>query len=81
MGKKYERVGGDAGKNLHFAENDGYSNLIIAIIYSGIISHDVDFLLSDWCAHLLDSIGCKLSGPELLAAYDLRKGDEKDGKR
>ena len=80
MGRKYEQVGGYAGKNLHFSENEGYENLIVAIIYSGIISHDVDFLLSDWCAHLLDSIGCNLSGPELLAAYDLRRG-EKDGKR
>lgn len=80
MGKNYERACGYAGKNLHFAENDGYKNLIVAIIYSGVISHDVDFLLSEWCAHLLDNIGCKLSGPELLAAYDMRKG-ERDGKR
>ena len=81
MDRKYEQAGGYAGKNLHFAENDGYKNLIVAIIYSGVISHDVDFLLSDWCAHLLDSIGCELSGPELLATYDLRKGDEENGKR
>lgn len=81
VGRKYEHAGGYAGKNLHFAEDDGYNNLIVAIIFSGIISHDVDFLRSDWCAHLLDSIGCELSGPELLAVYDLRKGDEKGGKR
>lgn len=80
MGKRNERACGYVGINLCFAENDGYNNLIVAIIISGIINHDVDFLLSDWCAHLLDSIGCNLSGPELLAAYDLEKG-EKDGKR
>ena len=79
---KYERghaCGADG--NLHTATENPWLNLALAVVYSGVASYDLDFLLGDWCATLLNAIGCKLDGPELLAAYAMNRGDVNNGKR
>lgn len=61
--------------------DDDVVNLARAIVYSGVVECDIEFLSGEWCELLLDNLGCNLSGLELLAAYQRRKESKKHGKR
>lgn len=47
-----------------------YQNIAIAIIHSGVITRDMEFLMGDWCAWLLDMCGSRLTGLDLLNIYE-----------
>lgn len=61
---------------LNTASPDPYVSLAAAVVYSGVVSGDFDFLESEWCGFLLHEIGCRLSGLELLDGYVQRRERE-----
>lgn len=75
----------ETGRNrsgkIRFASDDYYVNLACLVVHSGVVEEDTEFLNSEWCAQLLDFIGVKQSGMELLAGYLKRKERVKNGKR
>lgn len=69
MSKKYK--GYDSWLNT--ASRDPYISLATAIVYSGVVTEDENFLSGEWCEYLLHHIGCGLTGNELLAGYRERR--------
>ena len=67
----------DTGRNyftkVRFCSDDYFTNLAAVIVYSGVTTGDVDFLISEWCDRLLDFLGISLSGIDLLSKYQERK--------
>lgn len=47
-----------------------YHTIAIAILHSGVVTRDIEFLTSDWCSWLLDMCGTHLTGLDLLNIYD-----------
>lgn len=50
--------------------DDYYTNIALAILHSGVVTRDLAFLTSDWCAWLLDMCGSRLTGLDLLNIYE-----------
>lgn len=62
-------TGRNRSRQIRFCSDDYYESLAALIVHSGIITGDVEFLQSEWCAQLLDFLGVSLSGMELFSKY------------
>ena len=62
-------TGRNRSTQVRFCSDDYYESLAALIVHSGIITGDVEFLQSEWCAQLLDFLGVSLSGMELFSKY------------
>lgn len=67
--------------HLRTISEDYYTRIACAIVHSGIVTEDYEFLTGEWCEWLLDVLGIGLSGIDLLLAYKERTGGDTNGKR
>lgn len=81
MHKGVKKPGRNRSPRLRTISDDYYTRIACAIVHSGIVKEDYEFLTGDWCAWLLDALGISMSGVELLLAYKERTGGETNGKR
>lgn len=84
---KFDRrnTGRYLSSKVRFCSDNFYKNLAVTIVYSGVVSGDVEFLQSSWCEELLDFLGSSMTGMEIFEKYQarqrLREGGVNRGKR
>lgn len=76
-----KKPGRNRSRAVRYYSDDSYTTLACAIVHSGIVKEDYEFLTGDWCAWLLEALDIGMSGLELLLAYKERTGGEPNGKR
>lgn len=76
-----KKPGRNRSRAVRYCSDDYYIRIACAIVHSGIVNEDYEFLTSDWCAWLLDALDIGMSGLELLLAYKERTGGDTNGKR
>lgn len=53
---------------------NGYEDICLAVVLSGIYEDDIIFLESEWCSDLLAMLRVNISGPELYRLYKSKGG-------
>lgn len=53
---------------------DGYVDICLAVVLSGIYDDDMEFLESAWCSALLELLHVGIEGPELYRLYHSERG-------
>lgn len=53
---------------------NGYEDICLAVVLSGIYEDDLEFLESDWCSALLDLLHVGIEGLELYQLYHSEGG-------